>query len=100
MAELETIVRLQLPITVIVANDSALSLIEIKQGADHGGPDAVRYKPTNFAIIAEGMGMAADVVHDRDQLAAALANGFDGPRLLDTRINPDQYPHLIKVTRG
>ncbi len=100
MAELETIVRLQLPITVIVANDSALSLIEIKQGADHGGPDAVRYKPTNFAIIAEGMGMAADVVHDRDQLAAALANGFTGPRLLDTRIDPDQYPHLIKVTRG
>ncbi len=100
LAELETIVRLQLPITVITLNDSALSLIEIKQGANHGGPDAVKYCPTDFAAIARGMGMPATVVTDQDQLASALDAGFDGPRLVDARIDPGQYPHLIKVTRG
>lgn len=100
MAELETIVRLRLPITVIVLNDSALSLIEIKQGEDHGGPAAVSYRPTDFATIATGMGMPAEVVHDPAQLATSLGSGFSSPRLIDARIDPRQYPHLIKVTRG
>ncbi len=100
LAELETIARLELPITVLVFNDAALSLIEIKQRPHHGGPDAVRYRPVDFAAIARGSGLAATVATDDRQLAAALASGWEQPRLIDARIDPADYPHLIRATRG
>ena len=57
LAELETVARLNLPVTVVVFNDSMLSLIAIKQNADgHGGPAAVSYAPTDFAAIGTGFG--------------------------------------------
>ena len=43
LAELETVARLQLPITVVVFDDAALSLIEVKQKPGQGGSDAVRF---------------------------------------------------------
>lgn len=100
MAELETIVRLGLPITVVVLNDSALSLIEIKQRDDHGGKPAVRYHQTDFAAVANGMGMAAAVVNNADEFREVFSEGFSAPRLIDARIDPHQYRNLISVTRG
>lgn len=102
LAELETISRRKLPIITVVFNDSALSLIEIKQRTNHGGEGAVRYLPTDFATIAGGLSMAAVVVNDVDSLDAALAghDQSDGPLLIDARIDPSHYPHLIEVTRG
>ncbi|HET9968709.1 MAG TPA: thiamine pyrophosphate-dependent enzyme, partial [Streptosporangiaceae bacterium] len=53
LAELETAVRLSLPVIVVVFNDAALSLIEIKQQPDgQGGAEAVRYRPVSFAAAA------------------------------------------------
>ncbi|MEM9653062.1 MAG: thiamine pyrophosphate-binding protein [Actinomycetota bacterium] len=100
LAELETIARLQLPITIVVLNDSALSLIEIKQRDNHGGTTAVRYNPTDFAAAAGAMGVPGRTVDNADAFAAALAEPFDGPRLIDARIDPAQYTNLIAVTRG
>lgn len=100
LAELETIARLDLPITVVVYNDAALSLIEIKQRAGHGGPGAVRYRPSDFAAVAAAMGMDASVATDVDELAAALQRGGSGPLLIDARIDPSAYPELIATTRG
>ncbi len=49
LAELETVSRLQLAIVVIVFNDSALSLIRIKQAPHgHGGDAAVHYRDTRL----------------------------------------------------
>src|SRR5262249_58164549 len=42
-AELETVARLRLPITVIVFNDAALSLIEVKQEQRGYAGDSMRY---------------------------------------------------------
>ncbi len=100
LGELETIARLDLPVTVVVFNDAALSLIEIKQEADHGGPDAVRYRPTDFAAIAAAMGLEATIVTSASELRAAWAQPSTRPRLLDARIDPSQYRHLMRVTRG
>ncbi len=100
LAELETIVRLDLPITIVVFNDSTLSLIEIKQRDDHGGPAAVRYSPTDFAAVAAGMGMAGDVASSADEVVDALRSQRVGPRLIDARIDPAAYPELIRITRG
>ena len=101
LAELETIARLALPITVVVFNDSALSLIEIKQGDAHGGSDAVRYHPVDFAAIAEASGLQGRVASSVDELLAIVEHESWGmPRLIDARIDPSAYRDLIAFTRG
>ncbi|HWM59353.1 MAG TPA: thiamine pyrophosphate-binding protein, partial [Pseudonocardia sp.] len=45
LAELETLARLALPVTVVVFDDAALSLIGVKQGPGQGGDAAVRFGP-------------------------------------------------------
>jgi acetolactate synthase-1/2/3 large subunit len=100
IAELETVARLDLPITVVVFNDAALSLIAIKQGAGHGGPNAVRFDQIDFAAVAEACGIDGCVVESHRDLEDALVSGWDRPRLVDARVDPSSYPALIGVTRG
>jgi acetolactate synthase I/II/III large subunit len=103
LMEIETAVRLRLPVIVVVFNDSALSLIKIKQRASgQGGDEAVGYGHTSFAHAAHAMGAAAESVSDRASLAAALtaALGRDGPTLIDARVDPAGYPALLDITRG
>jgi acetolactate synthase I/II/III large subunit len=100
LAELETVARLNLAITIIVFNDGALSLIEVKQRANQGGDGAVRFRPVDYAQVARGMGLDATVVTSATETAAALTQGWDRPRLIDARIDPGTYPNLIAATRG
>ncbi|MDD7918708.1 thiamine pyrophosphate-binding protein [Actinomycetospora callitridis] len=100
LAELETVVRLDLDLTVVVFNDGALSLIEIKQTDGQGDADAVRYGPTDFAAIASGTGMRAVAVEGRQALRDELDQVRAGPRLIDARISPDGYAHVLAATRG
>lgn len=100
LVELETVVRLDLDLTVVVFNDAALSLIEIKQTEGQGGADAVRYRATDFAAVASGLGMPAAVVESREALRDQLAQARPGPRLIDARISPAAYAHVLAATRG
>jgi acetolactate synthase-1/2/3 large subunit len=103
LMEVETAVRLRLRVIVVVFNDSALSLIKIKQrAAGQGGDEAVSYGPTSFAAVAEAMGAAAASVSDPAGLAAALtaALGREGPTLIDARVDPAGYPAILDLTRG
>lgn len=100
LAELETLARLHLPVTVVVFDDAALSLIEVKQKPGQGGSGAVRFRPVDYALVASAMGLDADVVSTPAETAAVLATGWDRPRLVDARIDPSSYAPLIAVTRG
>ncbi len=107
MAELETIARLNLPITVVVFNDAALSLIAVKQRTDaagaHGGSAAIRYQNTDFATIARASGLDGYVAESADEVRAILASAsgdWSRPRLIDARIDPADYRHIITATRG
>ncbi len=100
LAELETVARLRLPVTVVVFDDAALSLIEIKQRPGQGGTDAVRFGPVDFAAVARAMGLEAVTADSVAEVEAALATGWDRPRLVDARIDPTAYTHLIRTTRG
>jgi acetolactate synthase I/II/III large subunit len=100
LAELETVARLRLPITVVVFDDAALSLIEIKQRDGQGGAAAVRYSPVDFAAVARAVGLDATSVDTVDGLERALDGGWDRPRLVDARIDPTPYPALLRITRG
>lgn len=103
LAELETLARLRLPVTIVVFNDSRLSLIAVKQSsARHGGEGAVAYRETDFAQVAAGFGVAAQVVRTGDDLDSTISAAFaaHGPNLVDARIDPACYPLILDAIRG
>ena len=103
LAELETLARLNLPVTVVLLDDATLSLIAAKQrpGAD-GGANAVRYREIDFAQVARACGLPATRVGDRPALRAALGQARDsaGPMLVDAVIDPGGYPAVLGAIRG
>jgi acetolactate synthase I/II/III large subunit len=93
LAELETVARLALPVTVVVFNDAALSLIAIKQGA-------VRYTPVDLAGAAAALGVPSAAVDNAADAGKVLRAAGHGPFLLDARVDPAGYRHLMAVSRG
>ncbi len=100
LAELETLARLALPVTVVVFDDAALTLIELKQRAGQGDRSAVRFEPVDIAAVAGAMGVPSATVEDAAGVRAALRGAPPGPFLLDARIDPASYRHLIAISRG
>jgi acetolactate synthase-1/2/3 large subunit len=99
LAELETLARLDLDVTVVVFNDATLTLIELKQapGAD---PGAVAYRGTDFAAVARAMGVPAATATTSEQLHDQLAGVRRGPFLVDARIDRRSYRHVLQAIRG
>ncbi|MGB0630833.1 MAG: thiamine pyrophosphate-binding protein, partial [Alphaproteobacteria bacterium] len=90
LAELSTAARLEANLTVVVLNDAALSLIDIKQQRQQRPPLGVRYPKADFAAAARGMGCEAWTVGGQDPLEFALQEAFesDGPTLVDVTVDP------------
>lgn len=99
LAELETVARLGLDVTVVVFNDATLTLIELKQrpGAD---PGAVAYCGTGFAAATRAMGVPAATATTCGQLRDQLAGVPRGPFLVDARIDRSSYRHVLRAIRG
>jgi acetolactate synthase I/II/III large subunit len=103
VAELDTAVRLGLPLVVVVYNDDAY-------GAEvhHFGPDGhplstVTFPPTDIAAIARGFGCAAATVHTAEDLKALddwLAGPRAAPLVLDAKITPHPSWWLEEAFRG
>lgn len=90
VAELETLVRLQLPVLVIVYNDAAYGA-EVHHFADAGSAlDLVRFPPTDIAAAARGAGAHAVTVQRIEDLqpVAAWLGRRDGPMVVDAKIDP------------
>ena len=102
LAELSTAARLKARLTVVVLNDAALSLIDIKQQRQQRPPLGVRYPRANFATAARGMGCDGWTVSRHDPLEFALAEAFaaDGPALVDVSVNPAGYRDQLIALRG
>jgi acetolactate synthase-1/2/3 large subunit len=102
LAELETLARLDLPVTVVVLDDASLSLIAIKQRpGGHGGAAAVDYRPTDYTAIARAVGLPAFGADDATSLASALAAAaaVSGPALVAARVDPSGYAAVLAATR-
>ena len=100
LAELETLARLALPVTVVVFDDAALSLIALKQRAEQGGPSAVRSTPVDFAASPRAMGVPAATADDVAGVAAALRGPARARSCSTPAIDPASYRHLMGVSRG
>jgi thiamine pyrophosphate-dependent acetolactate synthase large subunit-like protein len=91
-SELETVVRLGLPMVVVVYDDEAYGA-EVHHFGPHGAPlDAVRFPPADLSAVARGFGFEAVTVRGREDLAAVAA-WVDGPRAAPLLVD-------AKVTRG
>jgi len=93
VGELETIVRLGLPITVVVFSNSVYGWIKAGQKSGFGGRYySVDFSRTDHAAVAAAYGVKSWRVEDPGKLEAALkaAIGHDGPTLVDVIAQPLQ----------
>ncbi|MFN0161821.1 MAG: thiamine pyrophosphate-binding protein, partial [Burkholderiales bacterium] len=92
LGDLETAVRLKLPLLVVVSNDAALGA-EVNVLADLGMDTAQAEIPApSFEAIARSMGAQAAIVRSRKDLEVVkswLASPGGTPLVIDCRVNPE-----------
>jgi acetolactate synthase-1/2/3 large subunit/N2-(2-carboxyethyl)arginine synthase len=95
-ADLETAVRLRLPIVTVVVNNSRNGLIELYQQLGHGRSHlpAVAFGEVDFVALAQANGCEAVRATDRESLRAALCKGVElgRPFLVEVPIGYDFQP--------
>ena len=78
----------KLPVKVVVFNNGALGFVEQEMKA--GGIDmyATEFVETNFAKVAEGVGISAWRVEKPEDVTGALTAAFahDGPAVIDVKV--------------
>ena len=102
LGELATAAEFGVNLVVVVFNDAALSLIDIKQQAIGHPSRGVRTSRVDFARIAEGMGCAGLRIDAPGDLAAMLDKAFAtaGPCVVDAWVDAAGYPAQFKALRG
>lgn len=91
--DLETAVREQLPIVIVVFNDRTLNLIKLQQDRRGFGRLGTSFADCDFAQVARGFGFEGVRVTDEASLDAALAKALASgrPWLIDAIIDPEGY---------
>ncbi|WP_166345635.1 thiamine pyrophosphate-binding protein [Phytoactinopolyspora limicola] len=91
VSELETLVRLRLPVLVVVYNDAAYGAEVHHFSGSGAGLELVRFPSTDIAALARGAGAGGVTVRDVADLApvAAWLEKPDGPMIVDAKIDPD-----------
>ncbi|MFV0533939.1 MAG: thiamine pyrophosphate-dependent enzyme [Cumulibacter sp.] len=91
-SELETVVRLGLPMVIIVYNDAAYGA-EIHHFGPSGAPlDVVRFADVDIAAIARGYGFEALTVHtvaDLERVIKWVDGLRDRPLFIDAKVTTD-----------
>jgi len=92
ISELETAVRLGLPMVIVVYDDEAYGAEVHHFGPDGYPLDTVRFPPVNIAKIARGFGCTAAKVRQVSDLSVVrewLAGPRDSPLLIDAKVTSD-----------
>ena len=102
LAELATIVRERLKVTVIVFNDRSLSLIRIKQEKLGYPATGVSLDGVDWQAAATAFGVPARRARNDDEMMRALEETAttDGPALVEAVVDPAGYPETIRALRG
>jgi acetolactate synthase-1/2/3 large subunit len=91
LSELETVVRIRLPLLIVVYNDAAYGAEVHHFGPEGHDLDLVRFPDTDLAAVARGIGAEALTVRraeDLEPLAAWLA-APRGPLVVDAKVVPE-----------
>ncbi|MEH6938280.1 ubiquinone-dependent pyruvate dehydrogenase [Bacillus sp. JJ664] len=100
MGDLLTLHQHNLPVKVIVFNNSALSFVELEMKAAGYLETGTSLSNPNFANVAQAMGIEGIRVEDPAELQSALQRAFDhnGPFLVDVVVNRQELAMPPKVT--
>lgn len=93
LGELAVIAEHELPVSVIVLNDSSLALIELKQSKMQIETGSVRFKNPDFVQVAGGFGIPAVRAASNAEFRAAYEKslGEAGPMLIEAMCDPAEY---------
>jgi acetolactate synthase-1/2/3 large subunit len=102
LPELATAAERNCALVVVVFNDAALSLIDLKQQARGLPRRGCRSAPVDFAAAARALGVDGEQVTTIADLPVVLACALAArrPRLIDVPVDPSGYPALLKAIRG
>jgi len=89
-------------LVVVVFNDAAMSMIEVKQRRRQLPLRGMDYSPADFAAVARGFGCAGIRVEAPDQLETAMREAFaaDRPVVVDVAIDREAYHGVLRALRG
>lgn len=95
--ELETAVRLKLPIVILLWRDDGYGLIEWKQLAEFGRPSHIKYGDPDFVALAKSYGAEGFHVEKTEDLVPTLEKALklQGPVLINC---PVDYSENMKLT--
>jgi len=93
MAELETAVRLELPVIAVVLADEALSQIKANQERKGFKITGTTFRPLDYVAIARGFGAVGYEVTTEAECREAFAAAGDakGPTLIAAHVDPSAY---------
>ncbi len=102
MAEFSTAVKYQLPIKVVVMNNSVLGMIKWEQMVFLGNPEfGCDLQPIDYAAFARACGATGYRVEDPADCGRVLdeALATKGPVIIDAIVDPHEPPLPPKITR-
>ena len=92
--ELATVRSYNLPIVIVVLNNTVLGMVRQWQKLFYGRrfSQTDPHRKTDFAAVAEGFGVKGMVIHNDDEAADVLAKAFalNEPVVIDCKISPDE----------
>jgi len=93
LQDLETAVRLNLPIVILVFCDGSLGLIEMVQKRLGYPQYGVNFNKVKFASVATGFGARGIKLRSLSELSKALLGGFDSdrPTVVEIPIDGSEY---------
>jgi pyruvate dehydrogenase (quinone) len=99
MGDLLTLAQYDLPIKLIVYNNSTLGMVKLEMRVAGYEDYGVDVKPTNFAKMAEAVGIRGFRIEDYSDLEKTLDKALrhDGPALIDVVTNPDSLALPPKI---
>ena len=91
MGDLLTLAQYELPIKLIVYNNSTLGMVKLEMRVAGYEDFGVDVKPSNFAKMAEAVGICGYRIEDSRDLKNSLATALrhDGPVLVDVVTDPN-----------
>lgn len=95
--ELETAVRENIPITVLIWDDSAYGLIEWKMDLDLGESSHTRFGNPDFVKYAESFGARGHRVESADELLPTLRRALEEDAVSVIAV-PVDYSHNLELT--
>ena len=102
MGDFLTLVQYELPVKVVLFNNSSLGMVDLEMMVDGLPPHGTRYPDTDYAAIANGAGALGIRVVEPEDVHGALRTAFayEGPALVDIVTDPNALSIPPTITAG